>query len=437
LNLVDQISSLPASERRWRLHCGLTVGLIDPLGDPVTLPYSKLGELLRALARAPEGFMSRRALGSLLWPDSSHVQRQGNVRQALHRLRGIVGSEVIEATADRCRLSSNVLVERDCGVLQDREGHAPPHVDRSVAPIRGFYQFLLWCAENDPFQMFDLMRSNIDVCLGISTDELRHLLRLASSRPLVSRLVSGWRHFWSGHVELGLSVDSSLSHFKSAQEIGMELSDHLLAAEAIHWLTAGKILAGQIDAAARVAAAGLDYGERLQNRELKARLQHAMGTVLLHQGLPREAIAFFERANPAFERRILDWAQNEALRALYEACSGNAQIAEIRLAEPKRIGLEAGHGRLNGICILTDGYIALANRDFDFAHKKFGEIPAAEGLRGHFETYAREGEAVALTGMGEAPEAWKAMSAARTYRKHMRLAYTAWDRSRLEPFAAS
>ena len=393
---------------------------------------------MKLLALTPGGWISRRSIGSTLWPDSTVEQRQGNVRQAIHRLKSLVGPNSILVEGDRCRLSNEIEVTRDgdyrpeelVNLTNSTELNEPP-----AQPITHFFQYLRWLADHDPLQMFDNMRSNLGVCAGFRTEEMGYLLERVASKPITSRLVQGWRHYWFGQTHLLGVIDTSAAHFGEAYAIGQETGDQLLTSESIHWLTATKILSGQLPSAFRLASSGLEYAATLKSKEIKARLDHAMGTALLHQGCPAEAIALFERANPALEKRIFDWALNETLRALYEACSGNPDGAMRHLEEPERVRRGAAHATLDGLSALAYGYIGLAQREWSMALSSFGKIVPLDVAQSHFGIYAREGEAVAYAHLGEDALSWKSMATARKFRKRMNLAYTEWDRSRILPFA--
>jgi DNA-binding SARP family transcriptional activator len=82
--------------------------LLREAGGAITQPWRPHVALLALLALAPGGVLSRTALTSMLWPDTSERQARASLRQALFRLRRDVGPLIL-AAGDTLQLDGSRL----------------------------------------------------------------------------------------------------------------------------------------------------------------------------------------------------------------------------------------------------------------------------------------------------------------------------------------
>jgi class 3 adenylate cyclase len=108
---------MKGSVPKFRLLLLARFELTGPDG-PVDLPNRKLAGLLAYLACTAPVPQSREKLAALLWGSYFETQAHQNLRQALFRLRRVLGADALVSDGDEVRLAAGVV---DCDVAQLRE----------------------------------------------------------------------------------------------------------------------------------------------------------------------------------------------------------------------------------------------------------------------------------------------------------------------------
>ena len=100
---------------------------------------------------------------------------------------------------------------------------------------------------------------------------------------------------------------------------------------------------------------------------------------------------------------------------------------------PAMVARETQHFRLNAICDLAQGYIAIREGESEKGIRTLGHVTksAERADSGHFQIYAHEGVAVGLWRMTEKPDAIEHLRSAKKLRADMNMAYTDWDQMRI------
>ncbi|HEY3780883.1 MAG TPA: hypothetical protein VGL56_07355 [Fimbriimonadaceae bacterium] len=416
----------------WRLTYDSGFNLKSPNGETIKLRYKKLHELLLILANDNAQFVSRAEIACTLWPEASAHKQEVNVRQAIFQLKAALGNHLVQVASGGIRLAPTFKLNSDIETEQDNEqkGH--------IQPVQAFHSMLAWMAEWDPLQMLDLMRSNIEMSLGAPPDQIQKLLITAIPRLPVGHDLQGWVPFWRGQTRLMSEDIVSARHlFSSAAEEGLKCGDYTLFSSSVLWLGSSEILLTRLDAARRVAKEGQQALSGLTDSSVGIRFKHLLGTIMIHQGHLNEGLRLLEEAGNDSEGGILGRAINQGLRGLYLACAGKPNAARLLLERPSLIGSESGHFRLQSICELAEGHIALSERSGEQALRAFKQLLSysASGKETHFEIYAREASALALWQLGERQEALNQISSARDLRRRLHMSYTDWDKMRLKPLA--
>src|SRR5215471_6305266 len=99
-----------ASSPKFRLSLLGRFELSGPEG-PVDLPNKKLAGLLAYLACTAPAPQHREKLATLLWGSHCEAQARQNFRQALFRLRRMLGHDVLLSTGDEVSLAPGSI---DC-----------------------------------------------------------------------------------------------------------------------------------------------------------------------------------------------------------------------------------------------------------------------------------------------------------------------------------
>lgn len=418
----------------WLLDLRSGFELSDPAGKPVTLPYRKVQDLLKMLVES-DSPLPKDEITAILWPEASLDTRQVNLRQAIYRLRSAIGADNLVTDTVTCSLSPSF--ELKCNT-SPRALPSIPADEALSTPVTGFVQLLRWFSERDPMQMLDMMRANMDLSLGIWPSDLRELLENATLRLPVNHRLLGWMAFWRGYEGLvSHDIERARSLFNLAVEEAVKEKDYALVGEAILWLGGSDILLCRFESAQRIADQGAHMMALLSDRSLRAKVDQLKGTILIHQARTQEGLRVLEEACGSNEHRLLDHAQSQGLRALYHACAGETAAALRLLDQPRKMADETRHFRLESICGLANGYVALAEGDRDSALRTLSQVvdASARGKMLHFEIYGREACAVALWLLGERDLAGEQIQSSRKARREVKMAYTDWDRLRLRPLA--
>jgi tetratricopeptide (TPR) repeat protein len=363
-----------------------------------------------------------------------------NLRQALYQLRKALGPDTVCADAAKCWLGEYFEFENS---KPPTRFHDPKlvtiesgHIRSGATPVAGFIQLLKWFAENDPAQMIDLMRSNMDLVLGMWPAEMTELLTTAGNRARIDQYLAGWLSFWRG-IERVCSddIDRARQLFSVSCDIGTEAKDHLLVVESLCWLGTSEILLRRFQSAMRMADRASQVATASADPFLRAKVQHLQASILIHQSRTKEGLDLLQQVSDAVEDRVFEHAQNEALRGLYNACTGQTRVATEILEHPVRLAEETGHYRLQAICDLANGYVRVWEGEHEKAIELLEQLLAhsARARTPHFEIYGREAIAVALWQSREQPDAVTQLKKSHRLRRSLSMAYTDWDTNRLKP----
>jgi tetratricopeptide (TPR) repeat protein len=435
---------LPTGQSPWRLKISDAFELRSPSGELVSLPYRKPQELLVLLASSPSRTCTRDDLQNELWPQMNSVKRQVSLRQAIYQLRRSIGFGMVLTDSKVCRLSDHFLVSIDAAdstafrLVARMPEQEVVRIDHS--PVGGLLQLLQWFAENDPMQMLEVMRVNYDICIGIRPAHLHALLHQAANRVKIDTRAAGWFSFWRGYEFVNAdNIGAAREHFNIAIDLGLETKDYVLAVEALNWLGASEVLMRRLGAATRLSERGAQIVQPLRDLKLKARVEHLKATILIHQARTKEGLDTLQEVSDAYEDRLFEFAQNEALRGLYNACTGNSRAAIDILEGPSRVGRESGHFRLQAICGLAEGYVSIYEGEPEKAIHLLNQLLMKSAAAGtpHFEIYSREAIAVALWKIQEQPDAVTQFEQSQQLRRTLKMAYTDWDQQRLRPLIGS
>lgn len=419
------------------MRVGEEVELVAPSGRGAKFAYRKVYELFLLLQNSGEP-VSREALWDTLWPSLATQHKQTNLRQAVCHLRRMVGRENLVTIGAECSFAEGFRCIREAAgsaCSNSVQIEAPQAAD---SPVGGFARTLAWFAERDPVQMLDMMRSNLGLSVGIWPQDLQQLMETASRRLPIMHRLAGWVPFWNAMSQLSFSnLSRSDTLLQVAAEQAYEAKDYVLLVEALVWLGATEILLRRLGLAEQIAQRAERLCAPLSDPALKARMEVLRATILVHRTRTAEGVRLLEEVSGAFGQRILDLAQNEALRAFYFASAGEPSRARQIIDWPSRVADETHHFRLESICGLTHGYIALQEGEQDHAVRTLDAViarsSAAQGR--HYEIYGREAAAIALCQMNERGEAAKHLIEAKQLRGTLKMGFTDWDRLRLKPLA--
>jgi DNA-binding SARP family transcriptional activator len=112
----------------------------------VDLPSKKLAGLLAFLACTAPQPQSREKLSALLWGSHFDAQAKQNLRQALFRLRKVLGQDALEGDGELVSLNTAVLCDVGRFEALVREGSRDA-LSAAADLYRGRLQFVLWTDE--------------------------------------------------------------------------------------------------------------------------------------------------------------------------------------------------------------------------------------------------------------------------------------------------
>jgi hypothetical protein len=412
-------------EAPWRLRV-YPFELKHPSGWPIHLASAKVEALLAILAARP-GPILRTEIEATLWPDSPAESRQVNLRQALYRLRSSIGHEAIVTGRRHCELAGWFDLVIDRTVLPNHD-----HVTVTKAGASFLNALTKW-STNDAGQMLDLMRSNLDLVLGLPPRDLAALLEAASAQG-DHLAFKGWLDFLKGFASYcGNEIRKAQPLLLSSVKHGVDNQDVVLATEGLFWLALSHQFLNRSDLSAKAESFMTGYVGSLGNSMLSGKLAFLRGLLMMHSGNGPEGIESLTSAGICFDSCEVDRAQYEALIAMFRASAGETVAAARLLEWPTRVAVKSGHYRLQATCDLARGYIALHEHQNALAVSlMFGLAESAAGARAaHMEIYGREGAAVALWRLGDRATAAEQLAAAQALRSKITMGYTEWDRSRL------
>ncbi len=405
--------------------------LLRPDGREVRLASAKVEALLAMLAsRRPDPAL-RSDIELALWPDSSLACRQVNLRQAIYRLRGAIGRATVVTGRTTCLLSDDFTLIVQPSILSVATGAGSP----MPGPLDSFMTVLAWCASRDPGQMFDMMRSNLDLTIGLEPKMLCDLLDLALAAPNQCNVMPEWVDFWRGFCHYcGHEIRKAQPLFLKSLQRALETRDPILVVEASFWLANAYQFLLRPDLSEKVVDFVQGYVTSLRKPVYNSKLDLLKGLGLMHSGNIALGMESLSRAGEAYDGRELDRAQHEAMLAMFRAAAGETSKASQLLEWPNKVALESEHYRLTAICEMARGLIALTERQNTLAISIMSRLSdsAVRAKAVHMEIYGRESAAVALWRSGDRSMAVEQLRASKSLRGKIKMGYTAWDRARLQ-----
>jgi hypothetical protein len=418
----------------WRMDFQDGLRLQDPGGNQITFPYRKVGELFLVLARVGRDGIGRDELAERLWPDARSATRRLNLRQTLSRLRKIIGEENLSTSRSHCKLSSNFSLSIE--TARTSESDDCSNLGAGPNPADGFVATIEWLAENDPAQMLEMMRTTIGFTSAVPPAKLLSVLNLAARAVPHNSYLHGWLQHWRGFaIFSGCNIREGQPHFVFAAEAAEANRDPLLLSESYFWLGASEILLGRSSRALLLSEKARTLLETWGISEGDYKIANLRATALLHLNRNQEALKIFESATGHSHLTSLDFANHEALRALYLATLGQFALAREVLEFPKRLVSETGLQNLKGLCCLATGVIQ-SQEEPHRAINTLNSLLETSKLRKypHFVLYSQESLALAHLKMREMSEAKSLLKGALETRKRIGMAYTGWDQLRMKPF---
>lgn len=429
----------------WRLSLYGDFRLLDETGEPVVLPNRKVEALLAVLVVHRAFGIDRDIAGEILWPEKPLEARRWNLRQALTRLRKVIGAEAIESTRDQCRLSSDRVWETDYETpsLRRSEAFMPGHSgewfddirleslepsegEQPPAVVENYLRTLRWYASNDPRGMFALLKASPSLARGIRFSDMIALL--ADVRH--DDCCRGWAAYWQGAAEDDLQQCAKL--LRIAFDEAASTGDLELASEAC--LELGKVYAriGRGDDAASLCRVASDLASRTRSPNGKANAHRLNGAVQIQMSGGQQGFDHLSAAedlvDDPIERAIL-----LSSRAWFEASSGLIDKARETMAGPLRIARETGHSRIDTVTKITQALLTAHSGDRGAAMEQLERLRDVARSSGstQYVVYAEELLAKLLYLSGDKGLAERKLEAARKGRTKARMAVTPLESERL------
>ena len=412
----------------WRLDLSSGSELVGPGGELIALPYRKVGELLALLAANSGTMLDRRNLARGLWPDSSQPERQANLRQGLAKLRSLLGADAIHADRSWCGLDALVRIELT--------GAAPMQLHKqtetaSDGPVAAFGRLVQWLAERDVPAMYAALRANPEYGIA-SLNTLETALEAASKHGPPDRADFGWSCFWRGEVSFQSNIGRAVSLLSEATEFAVADRDWHLLAHAAFWQGIGLLLLNRRQPARNVAQRAAAALSAPGGQMHRYRIDHLHATITLHEGRIAQALDQFSNLRGYSGQSTLEFASDEALRALYLAFNGRLDDASRVLDQVRSTidDLECSRAmKYRNIAELvlaasSEGHRACTR--LEDAASDFAE----SGDR-HFEIYCRETLARCYWQGKAGSDARHQLQSSRVLRRRINMAYTGWDLARL------
>lgn len=415
-----------AATDTWRLDLRGDIELVGPDGSRAALPYRKVGELLAALARKPGAALSRQDLARELWPHSSRSDRQGNLRQALAKLRCAIGADAIRSDRETCMLDPRFAIE----VLDASRSQASSTPERD-GPIASFGRMIQWLADRDVPALYAALRANPEYAIS-SPSRLGLAIRTADRQGPLPHGEFGWACLWRGYVWFASDIDEAVPLLAAASEHAMAQRDWLLLEHATFWHGIGLLLLNRIPAARRVARRAAAEFAKPGGAGHLYRLRNLEATIMLHEGRVAEALNAFEGLNGYSGQSTLERAADETLRAVYLAFNRRPVEASEILAQLRTTVDGVDCSRAGKYRTLAEVVLEAAEEDGRASARLEDAISdfASSGDR-HFEIYCRETLARCYWNHRAKPDARHQLQKAWAIRRGINMSLTGWDRARL------
>jgi hypothetical protein len=423
------------SERtNWIAHLKDGVRLEDSQGALVCILQRKTAAVFLALAKSGAKGISRDQIADRLWPNASLDDQRTSLRQCLTRLRKALGEETILSDRSTFRLRPGLTIE----IVESDSPIGFGEEDQLVAPspLEGLLSFSEWLSKNEPSQLFESLRTNLEFALHLPPHRLLNLVNEAEPRLSENDPIRNWAYFWRGASSVQDGVRQAAPLLREATNRAFAAGDRLLIREASYLLAVCEILVGD-------AQKALDLSDRaiaaIRDRDLHhcGRFADLRSSALLHLGFKDEALKVLERRTGNGEGTQLEFAKNEALRALYTATGGNLDRAYQVNQNPYKISREIGAKGVELICCLTSGYIEAMDQPEKGVERLIHLVRyCKQNGFNHLALYGQETLALAYRNSDRGAEAKDALKTSVNQRKSLGFRYTRWDQTRLRGLAS-
>ena len=270
----------------------------------------------------------------------------------------------------------------------------------------------------------------MEFAIHLPPNRLLELLNEAEPKLSQTADIRRWCCFWRGAASVQDGLREAIPLLREATNMALAADDRLLIREASYLWAVCEILAGNAERA-------LEISERavvaIRDRSLLkcGRLADLRSSALVHLGFKEDGLKVLQRRGAEAGSKI-EFAKNEALRALYTATGGNLSGASEINMTPQRVSRETGAKGVEAICWLTQGYLKAIDEP-DGAVERLRELIRYCKLHGfsHVALYAQETLALALRNCDRIEEAKGALKASAANRKRLGFRYTRWDQTRL------
>lgn len=418
----------------WTAHLTDVLRVEDGSGALVCILERKNAAVLVSLAKGGVKGVYRDQIAERVWPDSSLEDRRASLRQSLTQLRKALGKESIQADRSKCGLRAGLTID----VVQAESVSSLIEENQIVGPtpLDGLLSFSEWLSKNEPTRLLESLRANLEFALHLPPQRLLELIDEAEPKLIHNDSSRNWCYFWRGASYIQRGVRYAAPLLREATNRSIEADDHLLIREASYLLAICEILAGEAQRALDLSTRAISI---IQDRELlrSGRLADLRSSALLHLGLKDDALKVLEqRAGQQIGSQI-EFAKNEALRALYTATGGNLSRAHQVNLSPYKLSREIGAKGVEAICCLTSGYIEAIDQP-EKGVERLTELIRYCKQHGfnHIALYGQETLALAYRNSRRPRESREALNTSINQRKSLGFRYTRWDQLRLTGLAA-
>lgn len=405
----------------WKLETDEEFTLTSDAGEVRVLPYRKVGELLMSLADHQGQLVDRQNLSLKLWPVSSSSVRLANLRQALTKLRQVVGNDNIISTRTSCGLS---LAFR---ITIETSGDSSRNVKAIASSL---FTFLEHLSERSPVQFFETLRVNVDSAFDLPSDPLLLMVDRASVLLPAQHPSHGWAHYLRGVGSIG-NVPIARVHFAQSLRYAIDAQDQDLFQRSVHWSGACLILLGRVDTAVKLAHEAEKGAGQLRGY-CRNWITSLKGTAYLHAGMFRESAEMMRQISYSDALSEEEWRQHEGLRAFYLATTGQFEEA-VRVSEA--IGGQSqgiSFDRASVLAYLAQATVAARTEPSSITPSLQHWTSVAE-IHGetHFLLYGLEALCLAQAQVGDTQGSLETLEKSTRVRESLETVKTRWDRHRL------
>lgn len=403
--------------------------LVDPDGVRLELPYRKVADLLALLALPPNQKWDRENLARSLWPESPRIERMTSLRQALSRLRSLVGSETLFADRNFCQLNLGLpLVVSGEAIYY--HGTTEPIAESGQ---NAFGDAVEAMSLIDPESSLQQLRKDQGVHPGIEPGQL---LRIIANWKLFGPPTPAqwaWIYYCRGITSLRHDIEGALPLLNCGAHLAEKTRQWDLLSKSAFWMGTVHILQGDVQSAERLGEK-VSAGLKTTDPQGSARMENLLAHARLHLGDTDGCLMRLARFESQSVLSIQDRRTSEALRCLYLAYEGRLGEAERLLTDLEGPLATTGHTDMHDYWELAKVVIETLdyrNQSLAKAEDLADQLASRSSL--HLELYTRE--LIAVRALERSKPAHR--EAQRPRIKYLRnsvgMTQTVWDRKRLQP----